>query len=340
MKPRRILFYLTVIVLLLAVYSGWMLFGPTVKVPPSGFFYIHTGSSYGQVQDSLRKYNVFGAGFWFDRVARYVGYDHDVRPGRYRIARGMSTIDLVRMLRSGRQAPVNLVITKLRTREDLARKIGDDFETDSAAASRFLNSNDSLSSFGVDTNTVLTIVIPDTYTYLWNTPVSAILKKLAAGRNRFWDETRRQEAEALQLTPDQVYILASIVEEETNRNEDKGKIASVYLNRLNRHMKLAADPTIKFAMKDFALKRIYYKYLSYPSPYNTYLHEGLPPGPINTPSIRTLDAVLQEPRTDYLFFVARPNSGGLSDFSSSFREHEQFAKAYRDALDSAAAQKR
>ncbi|MGH2565797.1 MAG: endolytic transglycosylase MltG, partial [Ginsengibacter sp.] len=131
-----------------------------------------------------------------------------------------------------------------------------------------------------------------------------------------------------------VYVLASIVEEETNRNEDKGKIASVYINRLRKGMKLAADPTIKFAMKDFGLKRIYFKYLSYPSPYNTYLHQGLPPGPINTPSIKTIDGVLNAPETDYLFFVARPNSGGLSDFAATFKEHSAYAKAYRDAIDS------
>ena len=126
------------------------------------------------------------------------------------------------------------------------------------------------------------------------------------------------------------------MEEETNRQEDKGKIASVYINRLRKGMKLAADPTIKFAMKDFGLKRIYYKYLGYPSPYNTYIHTGLPPGPINTPSVKTIDAVFNAPETDYLFFVARPNSGGLSDFASTFQEHSVYARAYRDALDSAA----
>ena len=127
-----------------------------------------------------------------------------------------------------------------------------------------------------------------------------------------------KKAEQLHLTPKEVYTVASIVEEETNRIEDKGKIASVYINRLRKGMKLAADPTIKFAMKDFGLKRIYFKYLSYPSPYNTYFHTGLPPGPINTPSIKTIDAVLDAPETDYLFFVARPNSGGLIRFCKHF----------------------
>ena len=138
----------------------------------------------------------------------------------------------------------------------------------------------------------------------------------------------------MQLTPKQVYILASIVEEETNKQEDKGKIASVYINRMKKGMKLAADPTVKFALKDFALKRIYHKHLAIESPYNTYQITGLPPGPICTPSIKTIDAVLNSPETDYLFFVARSDFSGYSDFASSYQQHEAYAKAYQQALDS------
>ncbi len=339
MKPRRIIFLIVIIILFIAAFSTWMFLGPVVKAPESKYFYIHSGSSYAQVKDSLKKYHIISADFWFDQVSHYSGYDKKVKAGKYKITDGMSIVNLVKMLRCGRQVPVNLVITKLRTREDLSKKIGDNFETDSSAVFNFINNNDSLSKFGVDTNTVMTLVIPNTYTFVWNTPITAILRKLDSEKDKFWNEQRKQEAAQLQLTLTQVFILASIVEEETNRNEDKGKIASVYINRLRKGMKLAADPTIKFAMKDFGLTRIYYKYLSYPSPYNTYLHTGLPPGPINTPSIKTIDAVLEAPQTDYLFFVARPNSGGLSDFSSTFKEHEQYAKVYRDALDSMTQQK-
>jgi UPF0755 protein len=252
----------------------------------------------------------------------------------------MSIMNLVRMLRSGRQTPVNLVITKLRTKEDLAKKIGENFETDSLSAINFINNNDSILQFDVDTNSIITLVIPNTYTYKWNTPVQKIFKKLHLEQQRFWNNERMKEAERLHLTPKEIYTISSLVEEETNRQEDKGKIASVYINRLRKGMRLAADPTIKFAMKDFGLKRIYYKYLSFPSPYNTYIHAGLPPGPINTPSIKTIDAVLKAPETDYLFFVARPNSGGLSDFASTFQEHSANAKTYRDALDSSLKEKK
>lgn len=339
MKIRRIILLFFFAIFLIAIYSAWEFFGPTIHSQGRGFFYIHSGATYQQVKDSLKENGIIGTDFWFDKVATYSHLDKNVKAGKYKITDGMSVVSLVKMLRNGRQSPVNLVITKLRTKEDLAKKLADNFETDSITVINFLNNNDSVLQFDVDTNTVMTIVIPNTYTYTWNTPVTNVFKKLYNEEHKFWNEDRLQKAERLHLTPKEVYTIASIVEEETNRAEDKGKIASVYINRLRKGMKLAADPTIKFAMKDFGLKRIYFKYLSYPSPYNTYLHTGLPPGPINTPSIKTIDAVLDAPETDYLFFVARPNSGGLSDFSSTFQEHSAYAKAYRDALDSSLKEK-
>lgn len=238
------------------------------------------------------------------------------------------------MLRSGKQVPVNLVITKLRTKEDLAKKIAAGFETDSTTVINFLNDEQALRQFDVDTNTVMTDVIPNTYTYQWNTPVKNIFIKLDKEEKKFWNEERLEKARRLQLTPKQIYILASIVEEETNKTEDKGKIASVYINRLRRGMKLAADPTVKFAMRDFGLKRIYHKHLEFSSPYNTYVNTGLPPGPICTPSIKTIDAVLDSPDTDYLFFVARSDFSGYSNFASSYQQHKIFARSYQQALDS------
>ena len=339
MKIRSIILFFVIALLVIVGYGAWKFFGPTVNPPEGKFFYVHTGATYSQVKDSLKKNKIIGSDFWFDKVSSYSHYDKNVKAGKYKISDGMSVVNLVKMLRNGKQTPVNLVITKLRTKEDLAKKIADNFETDSISVINFLNNNDSILRYDVDTNTVMTIVIPNTYTYLWNTSIQNILKKLYIEEHKFWNDERIKQAERLHLTPEEVYTIASIVEEETNRDEDKGKIASVYINRLRKGMKLAADPTIKFAMKDFGLKRIYFKYLSYPSPYNTYLHTGLPPGPINTPSIKTIDAVLNAPETDYLFFVARPNSGGLSDFASTFQEHSVYAKAYRDALDSALKEK-
>lgn len=334
MKSRKIILLLLALFIIIAGYCAWELFGPTVTAPASNFFYVHTGSGYLQVKNDLKKENLIKSDFWMDKVAKYAGYDKNVKPGKYRISKGMSIVNLVRMLRAGRQEPVNLVITKLRTKDDLARKIGNAFETDSATVINFLDNNDSLLQFDVDTSSMMTMVIPNTYTFTWNTNLEKILKTLYNEEIRFWNNKRVQEAEKIALSPKEVYTLASIVEEETNKQDDKGKIASVYLNRKRKGMRLAADPTIKFAMKNFELKRIYTKYLSYPSPYNTYINAGLPPGPICTPSIKTIDAVLNMPETDYLFFVARSDFSGYSDFATTYSEHLIYAKAYQQALDS------
>ncbi len=334
MKARKIILFIVIVLIAGAAFLSWRFFGPTVKPPEGNFFYIHTGSGYQQVKNDLIKSRIIASGFWLDKVAKYSGYTKNVKPGKYKITGGMSIFNLVKMLRAGRQTPVNLVITKLRTRDDLAKKIADNFETDSTSVINFLNSNDSLLQFDVDTNTLMTMIIPNTYTFTWNTNTQRILKKLYSEEEKFWNDDRLKKAQKLHLTPKEVYTLASVVEEETNKQDDKGKIASVYYNRIQKGMRLAADPTIKFAMKNFGLKRVYTKYLSFPSPYNTYLNAGLPPGPICTPSIKTIDAVLAMPETNYLFFVARSDFSGFSDFASTYQEHLIYAKAYQQALDS------
>ena len=314
MKGRKVIFLIVLLVLIGGLFFGWKIFGPVIHNPEKKFLYIKTGSTYQDVKDSLLKNKMIAGDFWFDQVSKYAGYPEKVKAGKYKINNGMSLYHLVKMLRAGRQIPVNLIITKLRTKEDLAKKIGFNFEIDSSSVMDFLNNNQVLKEYDVDSNTVLTDVIPNTYTYHWNTSMKNIFKKLYDEHENFWNENRRAKAMQLNLSPTQVYILASIVEEETNKQEDKGKIASVYLNRLKKGMKLAADPTVKFAMRDFELKRIYHKHLLFPSAYNTYLNAGLPPGPICTPSINTIEAVLNAPQTDYLFFCGPPGFFRLFQF--------------------------
>jgi len=334
MKTGKVILIFILALILIFIYGAWNVFGPTLHNADKKFLYIKTGSNYQNVKDNLVKNKTIKNTFWFDEISKYADYPDKVKAGKYKVTDGMSLYHLVKMLRSGRQAPVNLVITKLRTKEDLAKKMADIFEADSLTVIDFLNNDDSLKEFDVDSNTVMTDVIPNTYTYTWNTSIKNIFKKLYAQEQKFWNDERMQKAEKLNLTPPQVYTLASIVEEETNEPEDKGKIASVYINRLKKGMKLAADPTVKFALRDFGLKRIYHKHLEFASPYNTYLNPGLPPGPICTPSVKTIDAVLNSPETDYLFFVARPDFSGYSDFASNYQQHEINAKAYQQALDS------
>ncbi|MBS1746575.1 MAG: endolytic transglycosylase MltG [Bacteroidetes bacterium] len=276
----------------------------------------------------------------FNFIAMQSGAFNKITPGKFEIKEGESIFSLVRTLRNNHQTPSKLVINKLRTPEDLARLIGKNFSTDSITALSFFTNNDSLLSLGVDTNTLMTLIIPDTYFLNWVSSPKKILSRLKSYDEKFWDDNdRKQKAAALNLTPEQVYILASIVEEETNNNDEKGNIASVYYNRLNTNMYLGADPTIKFAMKNFGLKRIYLNYLKTPSPYNTYTHKGLPPGPICTPQPVTIDAVLNMPKTDYLFFVAKSDFSGYHQFTSNFAEHQKYAQLYQQALNESIAKK-
>jgi UPF0755 protein len=288
--------------------------------------------SYPGVFNLLEKDTVLRSPTVFNWMAKRLDYAGNVRAGRYEIKKDMSMLSIIRMLHNGRQSPVKIVITKFRTPEGFAGAVGKKLECDSAAIAAFIHNNDSLREFGVDSSTFLTIVMPNTYTYFWNIPPSAIFRKMYAFYKGWWTPARTAAAQARGLTPASATILASIVEEETNIPSDKGKIASVYLNRLSKGMRLDADPTVKYAMRDFDLKEIFYVYLKTESPYNTYIHTGLPPGPICTPSEATLQAVLASPSTDYLYFAAKPDFSGYSNFAATFKEHEAYAKAWTDAL--------
>lgn len=331
---RKIIGILILVLLLTALFVVWQVLGPQVSNPDKEFLYIPTGATYTQLKDSLLKNEMIEGEFWFDKVADYAKLPKNVKPGKYKIEDGESIYHLVRKLRSGIQEPVDLVITKVRTKADLAARIAKKLEMDSLQVMKFLNNPEALKQYNVDKQTVLTVVLPNTYRYYWTADMHDIFEKLYKNYQKFWNEERRAKAAKLQLSPKEVYILASIVEEETNKQSDKGKIASVYINRLRRGMNLGADPTVKYALGNFGLTRIYHKHLDVVSPYNTYRNPGLPPGPICTPSIKTIEAVLNAPETDYLFFVAKPDFSGYSNFAVSYSEHQKYARAYQNALDS------
>jgi len=332
---KRIFLILFLLFFFAALLGAWLLLGSATGFSgKKATLYISSRAATREaVLDSLRRNKLVTSPRVFDWLAGRLGYWEQVRPGKYEFAGGTSLLTIVRTLRNGSQTPVKLTINKLRTKGDLARMIGNKFETDSAAVMDFLNNPDSMKTFQVDPEQALTIVLPDTYTYYWNNPPRSILRKLADVSSGYWTAARIAQAKKQQLPPTEAYIVASIVEEETNAQKEKGHVASVYLNRLQKGMPLQADPTVKFALGDFSLKRIYEKHLQVASPYNTYRNRGLPPGPICTPSRRTLDAVLQAPSTNYLYFVASPAFDGTHAFSATYAEHLQKAKAYQDALD-------
>lgn len=339
MRIRKILLLLVLLIVLIGGFAAYKIIGPATRKPADGFLYISTGSDMNDVKRLLVEQKVLGGTGWFSFVARTVGYKK-VKPGKYAVPSGASLLTLVRKLNNGQQSPVNFVITKIRTKESLAGRIGKQFECDSLAFISFLNDPDSVARFGMDTNTVMAVAMPYTYELKWNTTPGRIMEQFAAAYNRFWTDERKAKATAKNMTPAQVVTMASIVEEETNDPADKLNVASAYINRIRKNMPLQADPTVKFALKNFALTRILHGHLQVESPYNTYKNKGLPPGPICTPSEISIDAVLNAPETEYIYFVANPKVRGTHTFTTNYDDHLKYAKEYHEYLNQREAAKK
>jgi UPF0755 protein len=294
--------------------------------------YIPTGSNYMQLLDTLKRNNVLSNYNSFTTLATRMNYNNKVKPGRYLIEPGMSNYQLVKMLRSGKQSIVKLTINKTRLIGDIIRKISKNLEADSMQLTQLLNDDNYLQQWQVNSKNAIALFTPNTYEFYWNTPTNKVIEKIAKAYTQVWTPTRLQQAKQINLSAAQVNTLASIVDEETNKDKEKGNIASVYLNRLKKGMKLQADPTVKYAVGDFTLKRILYKHLEYPSAYNTYQVLGLPPGPICTPSLSSIDAVLKAPSTNYLFFCAKEDFSGYHNFAATDVEHLANAQKFQQAM--------
>lgn len=315
------------------VYTSYRIFGPNTKAfGDSKYFYVRTNSTYNSVLDGLEEQGIIRNRSSFSWVAQKLDYPSHVKAGRYKINSGMSSFEIARLLRSGKQAPVVLVINKLRTKDDFVRKVSNNLEADSNVLRSLMKDAVYLRQFGLDTNTVMCVVVPNTYEFYWNTGAETVFKKLEKEREAFWTPERKEKADKLQLSENEVTILASIVEEESNKNDEKPLISSVYLNRYRKGMRLQADPTVKFALQDFGLKRIRENHTLFDSPYNTYRYSGFPPGPICTPSEKTLNAVLNTPETDYLYFCARSDFSGYHAFAATYAEHLVNARKYQAEL--------
>jgi UPF0755 protein len=326
--------YIITILLAIGLVLAWVLFkmfGPAVPVEAPAYFYISKGTTYTQLLSEIEKQQILHSNTWFKWVSNWMEIKH-IRPGRYKIKKGMSVFKLLRMIRNGQQSYVKLSIIKERTLQDLAGKIGTrlDMETDSATFLHFITNHDSLFSYGVDSSTVLALVMPYSYELSWADEPRKIVDQFHKSWQLYWTAEKKKKAAALGLSPLEVSTLASIVEEESNDNEDRYNIASTYLNRLRKGMKLQADPTVKYVTRNFKLNRIMYGHLDLSSPYNTYQNTGLPPGPICTPSLEALDAVLNAPATDYLFFVASWKFDGSTIFTSNYTDHRRYVNLFHE----------
>lgn len=296
------------------------------------YIFIPTGSTYADVLQIIGDSGSVIDLASFKWTASRMGYPHSVKPGRYMVKQGMNNKQLVSMLRAGIQSPVMVTFTGFRTPQQLAEKISAQLEVDSIQLVEAFQDEEIFSEFGFSKEGFIAMFIPNTYEFYWNTGLNGFLQRMKREFDAFWNASRTQRAEEMGMSPISVVTLASIVEEETIKNDERARVAGVYMNRLKYRMPLQADPTIKFAHGDFEMRRVLTKHLSINSPYNTYKNRGLPPGPINSPSISSIDAVLKYESHKFLYFCAKPDFSGYHAFATNLADHNKNAREYQRFL--------
>ena len=295
----------------------------TVVVPP--------GAGFEQVMDTLRKYEVLKSEETFRKTAEVLKYKK-IKIGKYDHSDCRSNLDLVRMLRRGQHYSVKFTFNNVRTADQFVEKVGNKFFFEPSELWAMLQNRDTMQKYGLNDTTAVCLFIPNTYELYYDITASDFLDKMFEYYQQFWNEQRKATASEIGLTPVQVATLASIVEEENMRPSEKAIIAGLYMNRLHKDMLLQSDPTVKFAIGDFARKRILNADLQIDSPYNTYKYKGLPPGPIRIPEASTMDSVLHYRHHDYLYMCAKEDFSGYHNFTASPAVHAQNAARYRAAL--------
>lgn len=326
-------------VLLLALgvggWLGWSMFGNVqTKDHSSKFLYVRTGTTMEELIAQLESKALIKNRTTFEWMVKLKKFE-TVKPGRYRIKDGMSNRELINLLAAGLQEPVTFTFNSVRTKEHLAGRVGGKLEADSAAILELLNDDSYLDKFGLNSTNVMTLFMPDEYSFKWNTSPEEFMTAMAKVYKDFWTDQRKQLARSIGLSQTEVITLASIVEAEQSRYADeRPTIAGLYINRLNDGMPLQSDPTVIYALGDFNIQRVLRSDLDVNSPYNTYRYKGLPPGPIRLPQPESIDAVLSYKRNNYLYMCAEFGTG-RHKFTSSYDQHLKNAEAYQKALDKA-----
>ena len=298
----------------------------------TAYITIPTGSNFDTVKKHLYTHGLVINRKSFELVARLKKYEKSIKPGRYKLSNSMNNLELVGMLRSGRQEPVKVIFNNIRTSDQLAGRISKQIEADSLSIINLLNDSVYLDFLGVSKHSLFTIIIPNTYEFYWNTTAKAFINRMKSESDKFWNSERLKKLGLINLNRLEAITLASIVEKETNKNDEKPRVAGVYLNRLTKGWLLEADPTLVFAHGDFEMRRVLNIHKQIESPYNTYKFRGLPPGPICLPSVSSIDAVLNHEQHDYMFFCAREDFSGYHNFARSLEQHNLNAWKYQQAL--------
>lgn len=315
----------------IAVGIGYSFANQRVAVSDTTRIYIPDNADYQALCDTLDTHHCLSSHTTFNTLARLRGLTKHVKAGSYLVTPNMRTISLVQKLYSGSQDPVRITINKHRTLDALCKFLGSKLQFDADILLNLLTDTAFCSQYGLTPTTIIATFPQNTYEFYWTISPTKLVQRMHSEYEQFWSQ-RDNRLSDLNLTREQVMTIASIVEEETNCNEEKPDIASVYLNRYRIGMALQADPTVKYAVGDFSIRRIKGDMLKTDSPYNTYLNAGLPPGPICIPSAASIDAVLKNKKTNYLYFCAKEDFSGRHNFAATSAEHIANARKFHKAL--------
>lgn len=332
-KRRYILFSSLaagILLLIAAVFLSPYIFSGNAK---AAVIKIPRDASVAILQDTLSKY--FDADYSARTVKAFnmLGRRPAERYGAYEIPDGTSPAQAARILSRGAQTAIPLTINGVRQLDSFIPRIASKFNFSAEDISSLLNDSSLMATYGLTPEQAPALFLNDTYYLYWTASARDLIDKLAQNYQRFWTPENKKKADALGLSPAEIVIIASIVDEETNAQSEKGRIGRLYINRLHKGMKLQADPTVKYALKDFSIRRVTRQHLSAPGPYNTYRVAGLPPGPIRTVSTTTLQAILDSEPSDDLYMCAKEDFSGTHNFASTYEQHLENARRYQNALD-------
>jgi len=335
-KKKKIIGFIAVFLVVIAggLSFGYYHFCKKSNFAPqkTAYLYIYPNTAFNELVVQLKEKGGMIHEGTFTQLAQLKGADKEIKAGCYAITDGMNNADLLQMLTSGKQTPIQLKYNNIRTMPQFAGRISSQLMTDSVSLMKIFENEQFISKLGFSHESLPAMFIPNTYQLYWTTSPEAFCERMKKEFDRFWNEKRSEKAKKIGLTPVEISILASIVEEETNKPDEFPIVAGLYINRLKTGMKLQADPTVKYAIGDFALRRILYKHLEIDSPYNTYQNYGLPPGPIRFSSIQVIDAVLDYAHHDYIYMCAKEDLSGRHNFARTGAEHARNREKYTSAL--------
>lgn len=336
LKKKNIIITSIISILIIIPLAGYLYIKSIVS---SGFnlhetvyIKIDEKKDYQSIKEQLQNVAYINSISNFEKVANFLDYPENIKSGQYAIKPNMSALEVVKLLKSGQQTPVKLKFNNLRTKDDLTNRLADQLMLKKEDLDAALNNPELCERYGFTTETIVSMFIPNTYEVYWNTSLDKFLNKMYSEYKLFWNDSRTQKAQAVNLSPGQVSTLASIVEEECYFADEYPIVAGLYLNRLKKGMLLQADPTVKFAVGDFSLRRVLNRHLETDSYYNTYKYAGLPPGPIRIPSIKAIDGVLNYKTHDYLYMCAKEDFSSRHNFAVTHAEHSRNAQKYQAAL--------